>query len=205
MPERPQTPKLVILDGDGTLYAEDAEFTQHPDQWHPLPGALEAVARLNHAGWHVVLASNQPGLGRGVFEVGALNAVHARMHKVLAGGGARLDAVFYCPHTPEEGCRCRKPAPGLFEQIGERFGIELKGMPAVGDTLEDAQAALAAGCVPHLVLTGRGAGLRGKALPSEYPAGTQVHADLAAFADQVIGLPTMAASAVVDGGAPGHP
>src|SRR5690242_6220051 len=113
--------KLVVLDGEGTLYAQDAELVLHPDQWQTLPGALEAVAKLNHAGWHVVLACNQSGLGRGVFEVAALNAVHARMHRMLATAGARVDAVFYCPHAPEEGCRCRKPAPGLFEQIGERF------------------------------------------------------------------------------------
>lgn len=195
MPERPQSPKLVILDGEGTLYEEDADLPQQPGRWQPLPGALEAVARLNHAGWHVVLASNQAGLGRGVFEVAALNAVHARMHRVMAGAGARVDAVFYCPHTPEEGCRCRKPAPGLFEQIGERFGIELRGMPAVGDALEDAQAAAAAGCTPHLVLTGRGLALRGQPLPAQFPPGTQVHADLAAFADHVIGQPEAAASA----------
>ncbi len=178
--------KLVILDGEGTLYAEDAELVLHPDQWQPLPGALEAVARLNHAGWHVVLACNQAGLGRGVFEVAALNAVHARMHRMLATAGARVDAVFYCPHAPDDGCRCRKPAPGLFEQIGERFGIELKGMPAVGDALEDLQAGVAAGCTPHLVLTGLAAGLRGQALPEGFPAGTQIHADLAAFADHLI-------------------
>lgn len=192
MPERPQTPRLVILDGEGTLYEEDAELPQQPERWTPLPGALEAVARLNHAGWHVVLASNQAGLGRGVFEVSALNAVHARMHRVLAGAGARVDAVFYCPHTPEEGCRCRKPMPGLFEQIGERFGIELRGMPAVGDALEDLQAAVAAGCTPHLVRTGRGAALRDGPLPADYPPGTQVHADLVAFADHVINLPAAA-------------
>lgn len=203
MAERSQTPKLVILDGEGTLYAEDAGFAQHPDQWQPLPGALEAVARLNHAGWHVVLASNQAGLGRGVFEVAALNAVHARMHRGLAGAGARIDAIFYCPHAPEEGCSCRKPAPGLFEQIGERFGIELRGMPAVGDGLEDLQAAVAAGCAPHLVLTGRSAALRGQPLPPDYPDGTQVHADLPAFADHLVA--SLATTALAPEGTSGAP
>jgi len=92
--------KLVILDRDGTLNAESDEFIKSPDEWQPLPGALEAVARLNHAGWHVVLVTNQPGLGRGLFDMSALNAIHAKMHKKLAALGARLDAVFFCPHSP---------------------------------------------------------------------------------------------------------
>ncbi|MBK6295312.1 MAG: D-glycero-beta-D-manno-heptose 1,7-bisphosphate 7-phosphatase [Rhodoferax sp.] len=175
------TLKLVILDRDGTINEDSAEFVKSPAEWEPLPGALEAIARLNHAGWHVVVASNQSGLGRGLFDVDMLNAIHAKMHKALAGVGGRIDAVFYCPHAPTEGCRCRKPESGLFEQIGERYGVDLVDVPAVGDTLRDVQAGSAVGCQPHLVLTGKGAAFRNRALPEGFPANTQVHEDLAAF------------------------
>ncbi len=178
--------KLVILDRDGTINEESAELADSPEAWQPLGGALDAIARLNHAGWHVVIASNQAGLGRGLFEVATLNAIQARMHKMLAAAGARVDAIFYCPHAPDEGCHCRKPEPGLFEQIGERFGVELKGTPAVGDALDDMLAAAAAGCEPHLVLTGQGAEFRGRTLPDTFPVGTRVHADLAAFAEFLV-------------------
>lgn len=174
--------KLVILDRDGTINEESVAFADSPDAWRPLPGALDAIARLNHAGWHVVVASNQSGLGRGLYEVAMLNAIQTRMHKMLAVAGGRVDAIFYCPHSPDEACHCRKPAPGLFEQIGERFGIELHGTPTVGDSVEDLLAGAAVGCEPHLVLTGRGAAYRGTGLPPEFPAGTHVHEDLAAFA-----------------------
>ena len=175
--------KLVILDRDGTINEEGAEFVEAPESWHPLPGALEAIARINHAGWHVVVASNQASLGRGLIEVATLNAIQSKMHKMLAAAGARVDAVFYCPHAPDEGCHCRKPQPGLFEQIGERYGIELKGMPTVGDSVDDLVAGTAAGCEPHLVLTGQGARYKGQQLPPSFPPGTRVHEDLAAFAE----------------------
>ncbi|MBC7705509.1 MAG: D-glycero-beta-D-manno-heptose 1,7-bisphosphate 7-phosphatase [Rhodoferax sp.] len=175
--------KLVILDRDGTINEEGVESVETPEAWLPLPGALEAIAKLNHAGWHVVVAANQANLGRGLIEVATLNALHARMHKMLAAVGGRVDAVFYCPHAPDEACRCRKPVPGLFEQIGERYGVDLKGMPTVGDSEEDLVAGAAVGCQPHLVLTGRGAQYQGRPLPASFPAGTQVHRDLAAFAE----------------------
>lgn len=178
--------KLVILDRDGTINAESDDYIKSPEEWVPLPGALEAIARLNHAGFHVVVAANQSGLGRGLFDVASLNAIHARMHKLLAAAGGRIDAVFYCPHSPDEPCACRKPLPGLFEQIGERYGLDLAGVAAAGDGARDAQAAAAAGCEPHLVLTGKAAALRGRPLPPEFPAPTRVHQDLAAFADFVI-------------------
>ena len=178
--------KLVILDRDGTINADSTEFIKTPDEWQPLPGALEAIARLNHAGWHVVVASNQSGLGRGLFDVDSLNAMHAKMHKLLAAVGGRVDAVFYCPHTPDDKCHCRKPEPGLFEQIGERYGVDLKGVPVVGDATRDVVAGATAGCEPHLVLTGNGAVYRGRALPPTFPAGTRVHEDLAAFAQWLV-------------------
>jgi len=175
--------KLVILDRDGTLNEDRPDYVKSAAEWVPLPGALNAVARLNHAGWHVVVASNQSGLGRGLFDVSTLNAMHAKMNKLLAAEGGRIDAIFYCPHAPHEGCHCRKPEPGLFEQIAERYGIDLKGVASVGDTARDVTAGLTCGCAPHLVLTGKSAGLKGQPLPAAFPANTQVHADLGAFAD----------------------
>lgn len=185
--------KLVILDRDGTVNEDSPDYVKSAEEWTPLPGALEAIARLNHAGWHVVIASNQSGLGRGLFDVSTLNDMHAKMHLLLAGVGARVDAVFYCPHAPEEGCHCRKPEPGLFEQIGERYGIDLRAVPVVGDTVNDVRGAIAAGCEPHLVLTGKGAAYRGRTLPDSFPAQTRVHEDLAAFADYLISRETTVA------------
>ena len=178
--------KLVILDRDGTINEDSDEFVKSPNEWRPLPGALEAIAKLNHAGWHVVVATNQSGLGRGLFDVANLNAMHAKMHTMLAAVGGRVDAVFYCPHAPTDNCHCRKPAPGLFEQIGERYGIDLRGVPTVGDSVRDLVAGVAAGCAPHLVLTGKAMPLRGRTLPENYPADTAVHQDLAAFADYLV-------------------
>ena len=178
--------KLVILDRDGTINEDSAEYVKSPSEWQPLPGALEAIARLNHAGWHVVVASNQSGLGRGLFDVASLNAMHAKMHTMLAAVGGRVDAVFYCPHAPDDHCHCRKPEPGLFEQIGERYGIDLQDVPAVGDTPRDLVAAVTAGCEPHLVLTGKALAYRGRELPGGYPQGTVVHQDLAAFAEYLV-------------------
>ena len=182
--------KLVILDRDGTINSDSDDFVKTPEEWIPLPGALEAVARLNHAGWHVVVASNQSGLGRGLFDVASLNAIHCKMHKMLAAAGGRIDAVFYCPHSPEESCNCRKPLPGLFEQIGARFGVQLKGVPTVGDSLRDLLAGASAGCEPHLVLTGKSAKYRSDSgdpsagvPPDGLPIGTRLHQDLPAFSD----------------------
>jgi D-glycero-D-manno-heptose 1,7-bisphosphate phosphatase len=178
--------KLVILDRDGTINADSAEYIKTAEEWRPVPGALEAIARLNHAGWHVVVASNQSGLGRGLFEVSELNDIHTKMHQDLAEVGGRIDAVFYCPHTPDEACNCRKPASGLFEQIGERYGINLKGVPTVGDSLRDLLAGVAVGCAPHLVLTGKGEIYKDCVLSDAFPPDTQVHADLPAFVEHLL-------------------
>jgi D-glycero-D-manno-heptose 1,7-bisphosphate phosphatase len=185
------THKLVILDRDGTINQDSADFIKTADEWTPMPGSLEAIARLNHAGWHVVVASNQSGLGRGLFEVSDLNEIHAKMHRMLAAVGGRIDAVFYCPHAPGEGCHCRKPESGLFEQIAERYGHSLTGVPAAGDAVRDLIAATAVGCEPHLLLIGKSAGYKGRAMPETLPAGTQVHADLSAFVDFLIDRETV--------------
>jgi histidinol-phosphate phosphatase family protein len=130
-----------------------------------VPGALEAIARLNHAGWHTVIASNQSGLARGLFDMAALNAIHARMNRELAEVGGRIDAVFFCPHGPDDGCRCRKPLPGMFETIADRYGIDLAEAHLVGDSLRDLQAGAAVGCKPHFVQTGKAARLDAPSSP----------------------------------------
>jgi D-glycero-D-manno-heptose 1,7-bisphosphate phosphatase len=186
--------KLVILGRDGILNDFREDHVKAPEEWYPIPGALEAVARLNHAGWHAVVATNQSGIGRGMIDMASVNAVHAHMLRQLMAVGGRLDAVFFCPHTPEDRCECRKPLPGLLHDIGKRYNLDLKHVPLVGDTLRDLQAAQAAGCEPHLVLTGRAAGLDAAqvhGLTSQVP-GTQVHVDLAAFAEHLLNRPAAA-------------
>ncbi len=177
--------KLVVLDRDGTLNADPEDFLRSPDDWHPLPGALEALASLHHGGWRLVIASNQSGIGRGLFDVALMNAVHARMHKLVAAAGGRIEAVFFCPHAPDEDCTCRKPAPGLLRQIAQRTGVPLTQMVVVGDSVRDMQAATAVGAQAHLVLTGQSALGR----PADLPEGVSVHADLSAFADALLNRP----------------
>jgi D-glycero-D-manno-heptose 1,7-bisphosphate phosphatase len=180
--------KLIILDRDGTINEDRDDFVKSPDEWVPIPGALEAIARLNHAGWHAVVATNQSGLGRGTFDMATLNAMHVKMNQMLAKQGGRIDAVFFCPHAPEDACSCRKPLPGLFEQIGERFSVNLADVLTVGDSLRDLQAGVAVGCRPHLVRTGKAAHLDDTQIAElcgRVP-GTQVHDDLTAFADFLI-------------------
>ncbi|ARN23013.1 D-glycero-beta-D-manno-heptose 1,7-bisphosphate 7-phosphatase [Piscinibacter gummiphilus] len=176
---------LIILDRDGTINEDRDDYVKSADDWIPIPGSLEAIARLNHAGWHTVIASNQSGLGRGLFDMAALNAMHAKMNSLLAKVGGRIDAVFFCPHTPDESCDCRKPLPGLFRQIGERYGVDLANVPVVGDSLRDLQAGAAVGCKPHLVRTGKGAATVAGNVLHQVP-GTVVHDDLAAFAEYLI-------------------
>ena len=177
--------KLVILGRDGILNEYREGHVTAPEEWHPVPGALEAVARINHAGWHTVVATNQSGIGRGMIDMSAINAVHAHMHQMLQTQGGRIDAVFFCPHTPEANCDCRKPKPGLLLDIGRRYGIDLRHVPMVGDTARDLIAAQAAGCEPHLVLSGRAGKLDAaqvQALLAQVPA-ARAHASLDAFAD----------------------
>lgn len=191
-----QAPKLIILGRDGILNVFREAHVKDPEEWEPIAGALEAVARLNHAGWHLVLATNQAGIGRGMIDMASVNAIHQHMMKKLAEVGGRIDAVFFCPHTPEDHCDCRKPMPGMMHQIGERYGVDLQGVPMVADTLRDLEAAWAAGCAPHLVRTGRAA----QATPAELAQwqqsvpGTVVHADLAAFADHLLSAESSARS-----------
>jgi len=178
-------PRLVILGRDGILNVYRDDHVKAPEEWQPLTGALEAVARLNHAGWHTVVATNQSGIGRGMIDMAAINAVHMRMMQCLAEVGGKVDAVFFCPHTPEDNCECRKPKPGLMRQIGQRYGLDLRTVPMVCDTLRDLHAARAAGCEPHLVLSGRAAALTEAQVIDivTLVPGTEVHDDLGAFVD----------------------
>jgi D-glycero-D-manno-heptose 1,7-bisphosphate phosphatase len=187
-PTHHQHMKLVILGRDGTLNRYRDDHVKSPDELEPLPGALEAVARLNHHGWHTVLATNQPGIGRGLLDMGSLNAVHLRLNQLLQQVGGRIDAAFFCPHAPEDGCACRKPLPGLIEEIGRRFDVAMHEVHLVGASLRDLQTAAAAGCQPHLVRGDRLTGLpeaRIEELLQQVP-GARVHRDLAAFVDWLL-------------------
>jgi D-glycero-D-manno-heptose 1,7-bisphosphate phosphatase len=176
--------KLVILDRDGVINFDSDQYVKSADEWRPIPGSLEAIARLNQAGYKIVVATNQSGVGRGLFVMDSLNAIHEKMHKALAGVGGRLDAIFFCPHTNHDNCECRKPKAGMFREIASRFNVDLTGVPAVGDSLRDLQAAIAVGASPILVRTGKG--LKTAADP-ELPPGTPVVADLAAAVSLILG------------------
>ncbi len=173
--------KLAILDRDGVINEDSDAFIKTPDEWKPVEGSLDAIARLSRAGWRVVVATNQSGLARGLFSMDTLNAIHTRMRRELAQAGGQLDAIFVCPHGPEDGCRCRKPAPGLFDDIARRYETSLRGVPAVGDSLRDLEAATAVGCSPWLVRTGKG--LR-TLEAGGLPPGTQVRDSLSAIVDE---------------------
>jgi D-glycero-D-manno-heptose 1,7-bisphosphate phosphatase len=168
--------KLVILDRDGVINQDSDQFIKNTTEWKPIPGSLEAIARLNHAGFRVVVASNQSGIGRGLLDMGALNAINDKMYRVLAQVGGRIDALFYCPHAADANCDCRKPKPGMFIDIAQRFNVDLAGVSSVGDSLRDLQAAATAGAQPMLVLTGKGARTK---TAGGLPEGTPVFADLA--------------------------
>lgn len=186
-----QAPRLIIMGRDGILNRFREGHVKEPSEWESLPGALEAVARLNHAGWHVVLATNQGGIGRGLVDMASVNAVHLHMMKLLAAKGGRIDAVFFCPHAPEECCDCRKPGIGMMKDIAWRYGADLANVHMVADTPRDLGAAVAAGCKPHLVRTGRAEHSDAAQLSQwqlDYP-GVHFHADLAAFAEHLLRRP----------------
>lgn len=176
--------KLIILDRDGVINHDSEQFIKSPEEWKPIDGSLEAIARLNQWGWRVVVASNQSGIGRGLFGMDTLNAINNKMVKSLADVGGRLDAIFFCPHPADSTCDCRKPKPGMFVQIAERFSVDLNGVPVVGDSLRDLQAGVAVGCIPYLVLTGKG---RNTKDDPDLPPNTLIYPDLATVvADLVV-------------------
>jgi D-glycero-D-manno-heptose 1,7-bisphosphate phosphatase len=176
--------RLAILDRDGVINHDSAQFVKSPDEFRMIPGSAEAIARLNHAGYHVVVATNQSGVGRRLFDMATLNAINEKMMRLVAQAGGRIDAVFFCPCAAEEKCACRKPEPGMFREIGERYGLDLTGTPSIGDSLRDLQAAAAVGARPILVLTGKG---RKTQKEGGLPEGTTVHADLAEAVEHIVG------------------
>lgn len=175
--------KLVILDRDGVINQDSNQFIKNPDEWLPIAGSLEAIALLNQHGFHVAIATNQSGVSRGLLDMGTLNAIHNKMHRELATVGGRIDAVFYCPHAADDHCHCRKPDIGMIEEIGKRFSVDLKEVPAVGDALRDLQAFANAGCQPILVKTGKGEETLAK---GNLPPNTLVFADLSEAVQRII-------------------
>ena len=170
--------KLLLLDRDGVINLDSDQYIKSPAEWKPIPGSLEAIARLTQGGWRIVVATNQSGLSRGLFDMSTLNAIHTEMHRAVGQAGGRIDAIFFCPHASDSNCECRKPRPGLLLEIASRFGVELKGVPMIGDSLRDVEAAAAVGAQPWLVLTGKGRNTRDA---GGLPRGTEIAADLAAI------------------------
>lgn len=178
--------KMIILDRDGVINYDSDAFIKSPDEWIPIPGSLEAIARLNQSGYRVVVATNQSGIARGLLDIIALNAIHQKLHRSAQMVGAHIDAIFFCPHAADDNCDCRKPKPGMLQQIAKRFNISLKGVSTIGDSLRDLQAGFTLGCVPHLVLTGKGEKTLEK---GGLPPGTLVHSDLASAVDALLKQP----------------
>lgn len=175
--------RLVILDRDGVINRDSTDFIRSAAQWAPLPGSLDAIAALHRAGWRIAVATNQSGIARGLFTPADLDAIHGAMRSAVETAGGRLEVIAHCPHGPDDGCDCRKPATGLVRSIGERMGLDPSGAPFVGDSRRDLEAAQAAGCRPVLVRTGNGR--RTEADPDRPAA--EVHDDLAAFVRDLLG------------------
>jgi D-glycero-D-manno-heptose 1,7-bisphosphate phosphatase len=175
--------KLIILDRDGVINFDSAQFIKSPDEWKPIPGSLEAIARLKQNGYRVVVATNQSGIGRGLFDMDTLNRIHKKMHKAAFELGGRIDAIFYCPHTADSNCVCRKPKPGMFKRIAETMNADLNGVVTIGDSLRDLQAGTIMGCRPILVLTGKGEKTRDE---GNLPEGTLIFADLASAVNHLL-------------------
>ncbi len=158
MPARRRTiPKLVLLDRDGVVNQDSDDYIKSVDEWKPIPGSLQAIARLCDADFTVVVVSNQSGIARGLLDREDLRQIHREMHRQVEAAGGRISGVFVCPHGPEEGCGCRKPQPGLLLDVERSLGIPVAGAPLVGDKPADLEAARRAGCEPILVRTGKGA------------------------------------------------
>ena len=175
--------KLIILDRDGVLNEEKEDFVKTPEEWVPIDSSMQAVSRLNEAGYRVVLATNQSGIGRGIIDMNTLNEIHQKMHNSLGRFGGWVDAIFFCPDAPDSDSHCRKPKPGMFEDIANRCETSLADVPAVGDKLSDLQAAIAAGARPILVRTGYG---RQTEKDKDMPDGVPVYDDLYSFVDELL-------------------
>lgn len=177
--------RLLVLDRDGVINHDSDAFVKCADEWRPIEGSAEAIARLTVAGFTIAVASNQSGLARQLFDEAALSEIHVRMRQYVEGLGGRIDKIVFCPHLPDAGCDCRKPKPGLLHQLALHYGVPLQEVPVVGDSERDLLAAAAAGGRPLLVLTGNGK----ETLAGRLAAGLPVEAfdDLAAVADALLG------------------
>lgn len=176
--------KLIVLDRDGVINEDSDAFVKSVEEWLPIPGSLEAIARLSQAGWTVAVATNQSGLARGLFNAETLSDMHFKMQQQVMELGGRIELIVHCPHGPDDGCNCRKPLPGLFRSVAEHFHMaDLKGVPVVGDSHRDLHAGMLLGGLPYLVRTGKGE----RTLQGALPPGTQVFDNLAAIADHLLG------------------
>ncbi|NQD95751.1 D-glycero-beta-D-manno-heptose 1,7-bisphosphate 7-phosphatase [Pseudomonas sp. CrR25] len=173
---------MLILDRDGVINYDSDAYIKSLEEWVPLPGAIEAIARLSKAGWTVAVATNQSGLARGYYDLATLEAMHAHLRQLVAEQGGELGVIVHCPHGPDDGCDCRKPKPGLLQAIAAHYHTELTGVWFVGDSSGDLNAAGAVDCQPVLVKTGKGR----QTLTKPLPAGTLVFDDLAAVAAQLL-------------------
>lgn len=176
--------RVVILDRDGVINEDSDEYIKTIDEWVPLPGSVDAIARLSHGGYRVAVATNQSGLARGFVTPTDLDAMHRLLRNLLAEQGGRIEMIVYCPHGPDEGCHCRKPRPGMLQEIGRRLSVDLAGVPFIGDSLADVAAARAAGALPWLVRTGKGE--RALATGSRELDGVPVYRDLAAAVEELL-------------------
>lgn len=175
--------KLLILDRDGVINEDRPDFIKSPDEWIPIPGSLEAIGELTRAGWTIVVATNQSCIGRGIIDIAMLNNIHAKMHRAVVNAGGHIDAIFFCPHAPDAGCECRKPAPGMVLDIARRFRVDIEDCMMVGDSIRDLQSIVAAGGKPILVRTGNG--LK-SAASADLPPDTWIFDDLAAVCDALL-------------------
>lgn len=173
--------RLVILDRDGVINFDSPDYIKSPDEWVPIPGSIEAIARLHRHGVRVYVATNQAGIARGRLTEADLEAIHRKMRAAVVAAGGQIDGIQHCPHHPDAHCDCRKPAPGMLFAIEADAGMSIKGQPYVGDSLKDIRAAEAAGCEPILVLTGNGS----ETARTKHPV-AGVFDDLAAFADNFL-------------------
>ena len=178
--------KVIVLDRDGVINQDSDDYIKSPEEWIPLPGSIEAIARLYSHGYRIIVATNQSGIARGLLDIQALHAMHAKMDKLLAEHGAKIDAVFFCPHRDEDACQCRKPKPGLLQDIAQRLNVSYCELIVVGDALRDIQAAQAVGAQPVLVRTGKGQ----RTIDADIDlTGVPIYDDLADFATQLLCQP----------------
>ena len=175
--------KLIILDRDGVINQDSADFIKNPNEWIPIPDSLESIARLNQHGFSVIIATNQSGIGRGLFDIETMNAINKKMLDLLAQVGGHIDAIFYCPHTEDVNCKCRKPKSGMLEEISTRFGVNLKNIPAVGDATRDLEAYQSVGAQPILVKTGKG---EDTFVSKAYPKNTWIFNNLSQAVDKIL-------------------